>query len=113
MSEAKQSKETENFFKVHPLRDVHITKHALEQFVSRGAKARTEQVLIARIRKNIMRAQEVFKRDATVSLLNNNGKEAKYYLWSCFIYVLTDNSVVTCIKNPKMRHFVKADGSSF
>jgi hypothetical protein len=82
-----------------------VTLHAIEQFISRGAKDRPHDKTAARILRNIGKAKEVVKKDATLNLLNNGGKEARYFHKHPFIYVVVDGAVVTCIRNPMMRHY--------
>ena len=56
-----------------------VTLHAIEQFISRGAKERPYDKTAERILRNIGKAQEVVQNDATLSLLNNGGKEARLF----------------------------------
>lgn len=50
-------------------------------------------------------AKEIYKRDATASLLNNSSKEARYFLRSTWVLVVVDGVLATCYQ-PKFRDFI-------
>jgi CMP-N-acetylneuraminic acid synthetase len=103
----------EELERTHPLRDTRISRHAIEQFHSRGASDQGGiEKLERRLLRNLMQSQEIFKKDATQSLLNNNAVPARYYLKASWVYVVVDGTLTTCYR-PKLRHYIKADGGNF
>jgi hypothetical protein len=99
--------------KSHPLRHTRVSLHAIEQFHHRGASDKGgNKKLEQRLLRNLMQGQEIFKKDATTSLLNNGSVPARYFLKSGWVYVLVQKTLTTCYR-PKLKNYLKNDGSCF
>jgi len=93
---------------------VRISRHAREQFVNRGAKYKSDAHTELRLKRNLARAQEVFKheRNYTMSLLKYGIKPTHYLMRRGWVYVVVEDTLTTCYQ-ADLRKFVRADGTSF
>lgn len=95
-----------------PLNTLSISQHAIDQFIAR-AKTKSTDIgeIKERIERNVLSAQEIRKKDATMNLLNHGAREARYFHKRHFVYVVVDNVVVTCYSGP-MRSFTGYKGET-
>lgn len=83
---------------------VRASRHAIEQFVSRSGSQQKIEKIGPKLERMVENGREVFKQDATMSLLNNGCKEARYFYRNSWVLVVVDGVITTCYQ-PKLREF--------
>lgn len=84
--------------------NVRASQHAIDQFILRSGTQRGREKIGPKLEKMLSRSREVFKKNATISLLNNNGKEARYFHRASWVLVVVDG-VITTVYQPSMKDF--------
>lgn len=88
-----------------------VTKHAMEQYlfkccgISGEAKEKTKSKALHSIQTRVEAGEEIelSVKEATIRLINNHGVLAKYIYHSGMLFVVIDQTVVTCYPFPKTR----------
>ncbi|RME23490.1 MAG: hypothetical protein D6800_09790 [Candidatus Zixiibacteriota bacterium] len=80
------------------------TQHAIEQFIARSGSKRSPDQVAAKLKRMLTVAQEVRKKDATLTLLNNGCANARYFRCKTWVLVVVDDRIVTCYQ-PRMKEF--------
>lgn len=83
---------------------VKASRHAIEQFIARSSSEKSPEKIGPKLERMVERGREVFKKDATMSLLNNGCREARYFLRSSWVLVVVDGVITTCYQ-PKLSEF--------
>lgn len=92
--------------------DLRVSQHAVVQFLARAGSTNTPERARERLERMVARGQEIYKKDATISLLNNGCVEARYILRRSWVLVVVKDVVVSCYQ-PRLREFiVPPDGAN-
>lgn len=81
-----------------------VSQHAIDRFISRSGTSRQLEKVEFKLERMLARSKEVYKKNATLSLLNNRGKEARYFLCANWILVVVDGVMTTCYQ-PNLKDF--------
>lgn len=77
---------------------IEVTEHAVDQFIARSGTKQSREKIYRKLKLMYGKANEVRKKDATMSLLNNNIKPARYFERMGWILVVVDEKITTCYK---------------
>lgn len=87
---------------------LRVSQHAVVQFLARAGSTNTPERARERLERMVARGQEIYKKDATISLLNHGCVEARYILRRSWVLVVVNDVVVTCYQ-PRLRNFLVPD----